>query len=172
MRRRSLSASARPFPSAGSSSSRAGENQYRIRICVGLARTRGQGGGWGCSAPHSIPSTASSSRAHCQTLPDGLPTTTWPADQRSLSRPNRRQEKKTRFHIGEDCVLAVIWQCQAVLNPSHDSKKTGSHYNLLQPSHIHGSDLRCSDLIIERFARLANDMKNVQPFVVIWLVGL
>jgi len=36
-------------------------------------------------------------------------------------RPIRRQGKTTRIHIAGGSVLAVIWQCQAVLNPSHYS---------------------------------------------------
>jgi len=37
----------------------------------------------------------------------------------TASRPIRRLGKYTSIHIAGGSVLAVIWQCQAVLNPSH-----------------------------------------------------
>jgi hypothetical protein len=83
----------------------------------------GAGGGGGCIAPNSIPSTA-------LLLSRALPSTARRAPDdsgcRSLPkrrRPIRRQEKTTRIHIAGGSVLAVIWQCQAVLNPSHSESE-------------------------------------------------
>ena len=57
---------------------------------------------------------------HCQTrrAPDDTAC-------RSLPNPHppvRRLGKYTSIHIAGGSVLAVIWQCQAVLNPSQNSR--------------------------------------------------
>ena len=58
----------------------------------------------------------------CRTLPAAPGLGSVSTVPSTACRPIRRLGKYTSFHIAGGSVLAVIWQCQAVLNPSQNSR--------------------------------------------------